>query len=88
MADLDKAQVDQWSRHLWHISQHNRMMIALGGRIQRVVQEMREAAGLPEFGWNTAFPDAEFGQCSVHPEGCKGQETHLQGRDWVAGVST
>ena len=70
------ALVDQWTRHLWHISQHNKMVVALGGRIQQVVHEMREAAGLPEFGWNTAFPDAEFGQCTVHVEGCAGQETH------------
>jgi len=71
-----RGQVDEWTRHLWHVSQHNLMVIGLGGRIQQIVHEMREAAGLPGFGWNTAFPDAEFGQCTVHVEGCAGQETH------------
>jgi len=52
------------------------MVIGLAGRIQRVVDEMRETAGLPAFGWNTAFPDAEFGECTVHVEGCRGQEHH------------
>jgi hypothetical protein len=70
------ADIDQWTRHLLHVSQHNRMVIGLGGRIQQIAQEMREAAGLPAFGWNTAFDDAEFGECSVHVEGCQGQETH------------
>lgn len=68
--------IDRWTRHLWHTSQHNRMVIGLAGRIQRQVNEMRKAAGLPKFGWNTAFPDTEFGECSVHVEGCQGQETH------------
>jgi hypothetical protein len=53
------------------------MVIDLGGRIQQVVHDMRAAAGLPEFGWNTAFLDAEFGECTVHAGGCGGQETHL-----------
>jgi hypothetical protein len=70
------ADIDRWTRHLLHVSQHNRMVIGLGGRLQRIVQEMREAAGLPAFGWNDAIPDAEFGECSVHIEGCRGQETH------------
>lgn len=68
--------IDRWTRHLWHVSQHNRMVIGLGGRIQRIVHEVRAAVGLPEFGWNTAFPDAEFSECTVHVEGCPGQETH------------
>jgi hypothetical protein len=74
--NVTAAQVDQWTRHLWHVSQHNKMVIVLGGRLQQIVHEMRDAAGLPEFGWNTAFPDADFGQCTVHVEGCAGQETH------------
>jgi hypothetical protein len=68
--------IDRWTRHLWHTSQHNRMTIGLAGRIQQQVDAMRETAGLPAFGWDTAFPDAEFGECSVHVEGCQGQETH------------
>lgn len=76
LARLREA-VNGWSRHLLHTSQHNNMQIALGGRIQRVADEMREAVGLPEFGWNDAVPDAEFGECSVHASGsCRGQETH------------
>lgn len=77
-ASVSAETVDQWTRHLWHTSQHNRMVIALGGRIQCVVDEMREAAGLEAFGWNTAFPDAEFGECTVHTDGCQGQETHAE----------
>jgi hypothetical protein len=69
-------QVDLWTRRLWHVSQHDRMVIGLGGRIQQVVHEMRAASGLEEFGWNTAFPDGEFGECTVHVSGCAGQETH------------
>jgi hypothetical protein len=69
--------VNRWSRHLLHTSQHGSMQIALGGRIQGVAEEMREAVGLPEFGWNDAVPDAEFGECSVHASGsCRGQGTH------------
>jgi hypothetical protein len=69
--------VNTWSRHLLHTSQHGNMQIALGGRIQGVAEEMRQAVGLPEFGWNDAVPDAEFGECSVHASGgCRGQETH------------
>jgi hypothetical protein len=68
--------VDRWTRHIWHVSQHGKMTIGLAGRLQKIVDEMRDAAGLPEFGWNTAFPDADFGECSVHVEGCGGQETH------------
>ncbi len=72
------ADVDRWTRHLWHVSQHDKMIIGLGGRVQDIVHEMRQTAGLPEFGWNTAFPDAEFGECTVHVEGCRGQETHTE----------
>jgi hypothetical protein len=68
--------IDRWTRHLWHMSQHNRMVIGLGGRIQSLVNEMRETVGLPEFGWNDAFPDADFGECTVHVGGCPGQESH------------
>jgi hypothetical protein len=72
-------QVDDWSSHLWHTSQHNRMVIGLAGRLQALANEMRVAAGLEEFGWNTSFPDERFGECSVHVEGCAGQETHIDG---------
>jgi hypothetical protein len=78
--EVDRAMTDRWTRHLWHTSQHNRMVIGLAGRIQEVVDEMRAAAGLEPFGWNTAFPDAEFGQCTVHVEDCAGQETHPENR--------
>jgi len=57
------ADIDRWTRHLWHTSQHNRMVIGLAGRLQTLANEMRATAGLPEFGWNTSFPDAEFGEC-------------------------
>jgi hypothetical protein len=67
---------DRWTRHLLHISQHSRMTIGLAGRIQQVANEMRKAARLPEFDWNSSVPDAEFGECSVHVEDCRGQETH------------
>jgi len=70
------ADIDRWTRHLWHTSQHNRMVIGLAGRLQTLANEMRATAGLPEFGWNTSFPDAEFGECSAHMEDCAGQETH------------
>lgn len=73
---LDKQQVDQLTRHLLHISQHNRMVIGLGGRVQDVVAEMRAAVGLEAFGWNDFVHDYEFGQCSVHVEDCEGQHTH------------
>ena len=76
MVSVEEILLDQWTRHLWHISQHGKMAIGLAGRIEQVVREMRAVAGLPEFGWNAAFPDAEFGECSVHVEGCQGQETH------------
>lgn len=71
-------EVDRWTRHIWHVSQHGKMTIGLAGRLQRIADEMRDAAGLPEFGWNTAFPDAEFGECSVHVKDCQGQETHTE----------
>lgn len=78
------ADIDRWTRHLWHVSQHDKMIIGLGGRVQDIVREMRQTAGLPEFGWNTAFPDAEFGECTVHVEGCRGQETHTpEQRAWL-----
>lgn len=70
------SRIDEWSAHLWHVSQHNRMVIALAGRLQDLANEMRRSVGLPEFGWNTAFPDARFRECSVHVEDCAGQETH------------
>lgn len=73
---IEKDDVDRWSRHLWHTSQHNRMVIALAGRLQDQANEMRKAVGLEPLGWNDAFPDAEFGECSVHAGNCKGQETH------------
>lgn len=78
-AVVDAGTVDRWTRHLWHTSQHNRMAIGLGGRIQQVVNEMREEAGLTAFGWNTAFLDAEFGECTVHVTDCPGQEHHPEG---------
>ena len=68
--------VDEWSTHVWHVSQHDRMVIGLGGRLQKIANDMREAVGLEPFGWNTAFPDAHFQQCSVHVDDCLGQETH------------
>lgn len=76
VAAITPDDIDRWTQHLWHTSQHNRMVIGLSGRLQQVVNEMRRAAGLPEFGWNTAFPDAEFGECTVHVDGCHGQESH------------
>lgn len=78
MEDIDEwsAHIDEWSAHLWHVSQHSRMVIALAGRLQDLANEMRRSVGLPEFGWTTAFPDARFGECSVHVEDCAGQETH------------
>jgi len=75
-SSVSTEDVDRWTRHLWHTSQHNRMVIGLAGRIQQQVDEMREAAGLPPFDLDTAFPDAEFGECTVHVEGCQGQEHH------------
>lgn len=68
--------IDKWSRHLWHTSQNSHMVIGLGRRLQDLAEEMREAAGLPELDGDTFIPDAEFGECSVHAQGCKGQETH------------
>lgn len=70
------ADIDRWTRHLLHVSMHNKMIIGLGGRIQDIAQEMRAAIGLPAFGWGDWIPDAEFGECTVHVEGCRGQETH------------
>jgi hypothetical protein len=73
---VSNLDVERWSRHLWHTSQHNRAPIWLAGRLQAQANEMRVAAGLEPFGWNDSVPDAEFGECSVHSEGCSGQETH------------
>jgi hypothetical protein len=73
---VEAEQVDRWTRHILHVSQHSRMVIGLGGRLQKIAGEMRAAVGLKPFGWNTSFPDADFGECSVHVEGCRGQETH------------
>lgn len=70
------ALVDEWSTHLWHTSQHGSMVIALAGRLQALANEMRTAAGLEPFGWNDAFPDDRFGECSVHAMDCEGQHTH------------
>src|SRR5581483_11398042 len=47
VSELSADQVEKWSRHLLHISQHKSMIIALAGRIQGVADEMRAAAGLP-----------------------------------------
>jgi hypothetical protein len=44
--------IDGWTRKLWRISQHDDMRIDLAGEIQEIVDEMRETAGLPEFGIN------------------------------------
>lgn len=73
---VTSEQVDEWTSHLWHVSQHDRMVIGLGGRLQRIVDEMREAAGLEPFGWNTTIPDELFGECTVHVADCQGQHTH------------
>jgi hypothetical protein len=79
MSSPEEIEVGRWSRHLWHTSQHNKMVIALSGRLQKQANEMRRAVGLPEFGWNDAFPDADFSECSVHVADCEGQETHEGG---------
>lgn len=77
IAETETTQdVDRRSRHLWHTSQHNHMPIFLGGRLQEQANKMREAVGLEPLGWGDAIPDAEFGECSVHSDGCAGQETH------------
>ena len=73
---MDADLVDRWSKHLWHTSQHNRMVIGLAGRMQDLANEMREAVGLEPLGWNDAFPDEMFGECTVHIEDCEGQHTH------------
>lgn len=69
--------IDEWSRHLWHISQHNHMIIGLAGRMQKLANEMRRSVGLLPFGWNDAFPDEMFDECSVHVADCEGQHTHV-----------
>lgn len=68
--------VERMSRRLLHTSQHNKSPIFIGGRIQDDINELRRAAGLPEFAWGDSVPDAEVGRCTVHSEGCAGQETH------------
>ncbi len=70
------ATIERWSRHLLHTSQHNSMIMGLGGRLQRQANEMRKAIFLERFGWGDAIVDAEFEECSVHVDNCKGQETH------------
>lgn len=80
MADADwVARVDEWSAHLLHTSQHDRIPIGLARRLQKLANEMREEAGLRPFGWNDAFPDARFGECTVHLDDCAGQEVHPRG---------
>jgi len=37
------AQIDRWTRHLWHTSQHDRMPIGLTGRLQDLVREVHGA---------------------------------------------
>lgn len=73
---VDSPAVDAWSKHIWHVSQHNQMVIGLSARLQGIANEMRMAAGLPEFGWNDSVSDEVFQQCSVHVTGCAGQQTH------------
>lgn len=46
---LNTEQIDEWTRRLWATSQADRMVISLAGEIQKVVDEMREAAGLEPF---------------------------------------
>lgn len=71
------AEVERVTRRLWHTSQHNCMIIALGGRIQDDVNELRAAFGLPDFGWNDWVPDEEVNRCAVHvDDACVGQHTH------------
>lgn len=76
MDEATASLVDEWSSHVWHTSQHDRIPIGLSGRLQRLANEMRDVAGLEPLGWNTAFPDARFGECTVHLDDCAGQETH------------
>ncbi len=73
---LAAAEVDRLTRRLLHTSQHNKILIFLAGRIQDDINELRVAAGLPEFGWNDSVPDEEVGRCTVHAEDCAGQHTH------------
>lgn len=76
MDDLIAA-VNRATRRLLHTSQHNRCVIFIGGRIQDDINELRRAAGLPEFGWNDSVTDQEVGRCTVHSGRCEGQHTHL-----------
>lgn len=73
---IDVEDVERWSRHLLHTSQHDRMVIGLAGRLQDLANEMRESVGLKPFGWGDMVLDAEFKECSVHVSDCLGQETH------------
>jgi hypothetical protein len=75
LSDLD---IDRLTRRLLHTSQHNKIPIFLAGRIQGDIDELRRTAGLPEFDWDSAVPDAEVGRCTVHAEDCAGQHTHTQ----------
>lgn len=69
--------IERATRRLLHTSQHNRCPIFIAGRIQDDVNELRQAAGLPVFDWNSSVPDDEVGRCSVHSRSdCLGQETH------------
>jgi hypothetical protein len=68
--------IEVTTRRLLHTSQHSRCPIFIGGRIQDDINELRRAAGLLEFGWGDAVPDAEVGRCSMHGATCAGQETH------------
>lgn len=74
-AESARIDVDRWSRHLWHTSQHNNMPIFLGVRLQEQANAMRISAGLKPLGWVDSVPDVEFGECSVHSDGCAGQES-------------
>lgn len=73
MMDSD---IDKWSQHLWHVSQHNHIVIGLSARLQRIAQEMRASVGLQLFGWNDIVDDSVFNECSVHVSDCAGQHTH------------
>lgn len=77
MSEVTPAAIDEWSKHILHVSQHSSMVIGLAGRLQGIANEMRATAGLPEFGRDDFVRDEIFQQCSVHVEGCAGQHTHL-----------
>lgn len=71
--------VNRATRRLLHTSQHDKMVIALAGRIQDDINELRAAMGLPEFGWHDSVPDEDVGRCTVHLDKCTGQHTHPAG---------